>query len=87
MRGRHDHQAWPSSPFCGGLRVSRRPCAQNVGVAGAFSKGRTHFVVTAGTGYAFDETYLVLGLGANYYLIDGLNVGLHWSTGPARTRR
>jgi len=45
-------------------------------VAGAFSKGRTHFVVTAGSGYAFDESYLVLGLGVSYYLIDGLNVGL-----------
>ena len=33
---------------------------------------------TAGTGYAFDESYLVVGLGANYYVVDGLNVGLHW---------
>ena len=45
-------------------------------VAGGFSKGRTHFVVTAGSGNAFDETYLVLGLGVSHYLIDGLNVGL-----------
>lgn len=45
-------------------------------VGGAFSKGRTHFVFTVGSGYAFDETYLVLGLGVSYYLIDGLNVGL-----------
>lgn len=45
-------------------------------VGGAFSKGRTHFVVTAGNGYAFDESYLVLGLGVSYYVIDGLNVGL-----------
>lgn len=43
---------------------------------GAFSKGRTHFVVTAGSGYAFDESYLVLGAGVSYYVIDGLNVGL-----------
>jgi len=52
--------------------------AQSVGVASGFSKGRTHFVFTAGTGYAFDETYVVVGLGANYYVVDGLNVGLHW---------
>ena len=45
-------------------------------VGGAFSKGRTHFVVTAGNGNAFDESYLVLGLGVSYYVIDGLNVGL-----------
>jgi hypothetical protein len=51
-------------------------------VAGSFAKGRTHFAVSAGTGYAFDETYLVLGVGASYYLIDGLNAGLaveYWS--------
>jgi hypothetical protein len=46
------------------------------GAAGVFSKGRTHFVVTAGNGYAFDESYLVLGVGVSYYVIDGLNVGL-----------
>jgi hypothetical protein len=45
-------------------------------VAGAFGRGRTHFVVSGGTGYAFDQTYFVLGLGATYYLIDGLNVGV-----------
>jgi hypothetical protein len=45
-------------------------------VAGAFGKGRTHFVVTGGTGYAFDETYFVAGLGVSHYVIDGLNVGL-----------
>jgi hypothetical protein len=45
-------------------------------VAGAFSEGRTHFVVTAGSGYAFNESYFVLGAGVSYYLIDGLNVGL-----------
>ena len=50
--------------------------AQSVGVAGAFSKGKTHLVATAGTGYAFDESYLVLGVGASYYLVDGLNAGL-----------
>ena len=33
-------------------------------------------VEPAGTGYAFNESYLVLGLGVSYYLIDGLNVGL-----------
>jgi opacity protein-like surface antigen len=50
--------------------------AQSVGVAGGFSKGKTHLVATAGTGYAFDESYLVLGVGASYYFIDGLNAGL-----------
>ena len=50
--------------------------AQSVGVAGGFSKGKTHLIGTVGTGYAFDESYLVLGLGVSYYLFDGFNVGL-----------
>lgn len=45
-------------------------------VAGAFGQGRMHFVVSGGTGYAFNETYFVLGVGATYYVINGLNVGL-----------
>lgn len=45
-------------------------------VAGVFSQGRTHLVVTAGNGYAFDNNYLVLGVGASYYVLDGLSVGL-----------
>lgn len=52
------------------------PVAAAQTVAGTFGKGRTHFVLTAGSGYAFDESYLVLGLGASYYLLDGLSVGL-----------
>jgi hypothetical protein len=50
--------------------------ARAADVAGVFSSGRTHFVITGGTGYAFDESYLVLGAGVSYYVIDGLNVGL-----------
>jgi len=49
-------------------------------VAGLFGKGRTHFIVTAGTGYAFDETYFVAGLGVSHYVIDGLNVGLFFES-------
>jgi hypothetical protein len=59
-------------------------------VAGVFGQGRTHFSVVGGNGYAFDDSYLVLGVGASYYLIDGLNIGLHvesWSGGePTMTK-
>ena len=48
--------------------------AQNV--AGVFGQGRTHVIASAGSGHAFNEGYLVLGLGVSYYVIDGLNVGL-----------
>ena len=46
-------------------------------VAGVFSQGRTHLAVVGGSGYAFDKSYLVLGVGASYYLADGLNIGLY----------
>jgi len=58
--------------------------AQAQSVAGSFGQGRTHVVATAGTGHAFNESYLVLGVGVSYYVIDGLNVGLSfesWSGG------
>ena len=53
-------------------------------VAGVFSRGRTHVAVVGGTGYAFDDSYIVLGVGASYYLVDGLNIGLYaesWTGG------
>jgi hypothetical protein len=52
------------------------PPAAADGGAGAFSKGRNHFVASGGTGYAFGETYLVVGLGVRHFLSDGFNVGL-----------
>ena len=59
-----------------GLLAGNLGTAQAQNVAGVFSQGRTHVVATAGSGHAFNETYLVLGLGVSYYVIDGLNVGL-----------
>jgi len=49
-------------------------------VAGVFSQGRTHLAVVGGTGYAFDDSYFVLGVGASYYLLNGLNVGIYAET-------
>src|SRR3954471_13587303 len=60
--------------------VAAPAMAQSVGVAGGVSKGKTHLIATARTGYAFDESYLVLGLGASYYLFDGFNVGLFFES-------
>jgi hypothetical protein len=42
----------------------------------AFLKGQKQFTVLGGTGYAFDESYFVLGAGISYFVLDGLNVGL-----------
>jgi len=54
-------------------------------VAGAFRQGSTQVVVSGGTGYAFKESYFVLGLGASYYVVDGLNVGVafEWWSGSS----
>lgn len=45
-------------------------------VAGAFSQGRTHLYVSGGAGASFGEDYFVLGAGVDYFLVDGLSVGL-----------
>ena len=44
--------------------------------AGFFERGRTRLSVTAGYGSFNDKDYAVLGLGAGYYLWDGLEAGL-----------
>lgn len=55
-----------------------------------FGKGDTNFGVMAGSGYAFNESYLIIGASATYYVIDGLGVGLsieNWSGGdPGLTK-
>jgi hypothetical protein len=64
-----------------------------VSAAGAselFGQGNTHFGLVAGNGYAFDESYFVIGASATYYVIDGLGVGLsieNWSgSSPGMTK-
>jgi hypothetical protein len=55
-----------------------------------FGKGDANFGVVAGNGYAFNESYLVIGASATYYVIDGLGVGLsieNWSgSSPGMTK-
>lgn len=41
-----------------------------------FEQGRTHFSLEAGNGYAFDNSYLVVGVGVSHYVLDGLGVGI-----------
>jgi hypothetical protein len=53
-------------------------------VGASFAQGRSRFSVVAGNGYAFNDTYFVVGVGAGYFVLDGLNVGLDvewWSGG------
>jgi hypothetical protein len=52
-------------------------------VGASFSQGRSRFSIVGGNGYAFNESYFVLGVGASYFVADGLNAGLdlEWWTG------
>ena len=54
----------------------------SAGAAGrdAFSAGSTRLSVIIGNGYAFDDTYLVFGVGAAYFVADGLEVGLDFES-------
>lgn len=60
------------------------------GVGGVFGEGSSQFSLEAGNGYAFDNSYFVIGGSASYYVMDGLGVGLSlekWSgNGPGITK-
>ncbi len=47
-----------------------------VGVGDAFSAGNGRLAVVVGNGYAFDNSYIIIGVGAAYFIADGLDVGL-----------
>lgn len=56
------------------------------GAGGMFRQGQSHFMLEAGNGYAFNNSYTILGAAASHYVLDGLGVGLsyeNWSgSGP-----
>ncbi len=60
------------------------------GLSAAFSKGNTSIGIVAGTGSAFREDYIILGVGVGYYVLNGLELGIdvqHWFSGdPAITK-
>ena len=43
--------------------------------AGPFEQGNLQGSVAVGTGYAFSQDYWILGIGAGYYVLNGLLVG------------
>ncbi len=53
---------------------------------GLFEKGRSRIPVSAGAGSAFQSEYVVLGIGAGYYIANGLELGLNgeawWGNNP-----
>ena len=44
--------------------------------AGPFDKGSSNLVISAGSASAFDDSYLILGLGYGYFLSNGLKLGI-----------
>ncbi|HEB81287.1 MAG TPA: hypothetical protein ENJ11_00325 [Gammaproteobacteria bacterium] len=60
------------------------------GVSTAFSRGSTSVGVVAGSGSAFNDNYIILGLGVGYYVVKGLELGIdaqYWFSGdPAITK-
>jgi hypothetical protein len=49
-----------------------------------FADGSMRLSVLVGNGYAFDESYLVVGVGFGYFVLKGLELGLEgefWSSG------
>jgi hypothetical protein len=48
------------------------------GKGSIFSRGRVRLSLIAGSGSAVDHTYLILGGGVGYFLLDGLEVGVDY---------
>lgn len=56
--------------------------AQAAGVAGMFGQGNASFMLELGSGTAYNNSYTIFGVGAHYFVVDGLALGLsyeHWS--------
>ncbi len=60
------------------------------GIGTAFSKNSTSLGIVAGTGGAFNNSYIILGVSAGYYVARGLELGIdlqHWFSGtPSITK-
>jgi hypothetical protein len=56
----------------------------NAAARDPFADGSMRLSVLVGNGYAFDESYLVVGVGVGYFIAKGLELGLEaesWSSG------
>ena len=54
------------------------------GVGTAFSKNSTSVGVVVGSGSAFNDDYIILGIGVGYYVTQGLELGIdleRWTSG------
>jgi len=81
------------APLIIGIAVGNSAVAASAGSGGpgtAFSKHSTSIGVFVGSGSAFNDDYTILGVGAGYYLTEGLEIGVdleRWFSGkPAITK-
>ena len=58
---------------------------QASGGVGMFGQGATQFSLIAGSGTAFNNDYLIFGAGINYYISDGVGVGLSYENWSGNT--
>ena len=70
-----------------GIGIGNSALAATAGTGGlgaAFSQNSTSVGVFVGSGRAFDDDYIILGVGAGYYVAEGLEVGIdfqRWFSG------
>lgn len=71
-------------------KVAMAASAGTGGVSTAFSKNSTSVGVILGSGSAFNDNYLILGVGVGYYVVQGLELGIdlqYWASGePSITK-
>lgn len=64
--------------------------ASSSGVGTGFSVNSTRISATLGSGNAFNDDYIILGVGAGYFVLNGLELGIdaqHWFSGdPSITK-
>jgi len=74
----------------GNLSAVNAASAGTSGVGTAFSRGATSLGVVVGSGTAFNDNYIILGVGIGYYVMNGLELGIdvqHWFSGdPSITK-
>jgi hypothetical protein len=72
------------------VATSHTPVVNAAGYGSAFSKGSTSISIVAGSGSSFNNNYVILGVGAGYYVFNGLEIGIdlqHWFSGePSITK-
>jgi hypothetical protein len=67
----------PAAPAPAAVTATVAPgSSAPVQAAGMFSKGNRRVHGTVGWGHSFNTDYLLVGIGAGYYLANGLDVGL-----------